>query len=100
MEGEKLVTEIVNLKQKLTELEKERQKLLIELSKNEDLDEFSTWLNEDETRKNNLPEWDKVINEVKQKVRDGHLVQKNWSSGWLKGNKEYWQIFQSWLEED
>jgi len=42
MEGEKLVTEIVNLKQKLTELEKELQNLLIELSKNDDLDEFST----------------------------------------------------------
>ena len=100
LESKRLGEEVVQWQAKVGELEKERQNLLTELNKHEDLDEFSTWLNADETRKNNLPEWDKVIKEVKQKTRDCHLVQKNWSSGWLKGNKEYWQVFQSWLAAD
>ena len=92
--------EIAQWQVKVEESEQERKNWLAELSKNDDLDEFQTWLNEKEERKKNLPDWDKVINEVKQKVRDYHLVQKCWSSGWLKGNKEYWQVFQSRLEED
>jgi chromosome segregation ATPase len=100
LEAKKLDENIATLQAKITELETERKNLLAEISKNEDLDEFTTWLNEDESRKADLPEWDKVIGEVKQKARDYHLAQSNWSSGWLKGNKEYWKVFEAWVETD
>ena len=100
LEGKRLGEEIEKLTAKITELETERKNLLAELNKNEDLDEFTAWLNEDESRKQDLPEWDKVIGEVKQKARDYHLTQSNWSSGWLKGNKEYWKVFEAWVETD
>ena len=100
LEAKKLDENIATLQAKITELETERKNLLAEISKNEDLDEFTAWLNEDVSRKQDLPEWEKVIGEVKQKARDYHLVQNNWSSGWLKGNKEYWKVFEAWVETD
>jgi chromosome segregation ATPase len=90
LECKKLEEKNEKLHEKITDLERA-------LDKNDDLDDFQTWLNENEERKNNLPEWDKVIQEVKNKTRNYHLQKSSWSSNWLKNNREYWEIFSNWL---
>ena len=56
LENNNLEKKIEELETKITELETERTNLLAEINKHDDLDAFQTWLNEDESRKVNLPD--------------------------------------------
>ncbi len=88
------------LTEQIQNLEKEKTKLLRESSKHSDLDDFQTWLNEEEERQANLPDWDKIITEVKDKIRDYHLSESNWPSGLLKRNGKYYQVFKEWIDSN
>ena len=98
LEGKKLEEKITNLETKITELETERKTLLVEINKHDDLNAFQSWLNENEENKANLPDWDKIITEVKTKIADYHLSEKNWASGLLTRNTKYWQVFKTWVD--
>ena len=98
LEGKKLEEKITNLETKITELETERKTLLVEINKHDDLNAFQSWLNENEENKANLPDWDKIITEVKTKIADYHLSEKNWASGLLTRNTKYWQVFKNWVD--
>ena len=98
--GQKSEEEKAKLEQRISQLTTEYSNLLREINKHSELDEFSQWLAADENRKLDLPEWDKIINEVKQKANHYHLQKGNWKSGWLKNNQEYWEVFQEWLNRE
>ena len=100
LECKKLEEKVESLETKITELETERKTLLVEINKHDDLDAFQSWLNENEENQANLPDWDKIISEVKTKIADYHLSEKNWASGLLTRNTKYWQVFKNWVDNN
>jgi chromosome segregation ATPase len=97
LECKKLEEKIEEKDRKIEELEQERSNLLDELSKDDDLTEFETWLKGDEENKAGLSEWPKVLNELKQRQRDYHLSVNNWGSNFLNRKTEYFKVFKEWL---
>ena len=78
----------------------QNRKLLIEANQPSTLDKFQTWLNQDEKRKADLPDWDKILREVKEKRQAYYLSESNWASGLLARNWNYWRVFKDWLDTD